>query len=144
MTRIRPMRQADAERVAALTTQLGYTVEPDELARRMADVRAHLDHELLVAVDAEDVAIGWIHVGRHVGLEVADQVVIHGLVVDEPLRSGGIGNELVAAAETWARSTGATTIIVRSRVERLRAHRFYERIGYGEVKRSHVLGKALR
>ncbi len=144
MTRIRPMRDADAERVAALTTQLGYPVAPDELARRMADVRAHHDHELLVAVDPEDVAIGWIHVGRHAGLEAADQVVIHGLVVDETHRSGGIGNELVDAAESWARSTGATTIIVRSRVERQRAHRFYERIGYVEVKRSHVLQKALR
>ncbi len=105
MTRIRPMREADADRVAALTTQLGYPVAPDELTRRLAEVRRHDDHELLVAVDPEDAAIGWIHVARHTGLEVADQAIIHGLVVDESARSGGIGNELVEAAEAWARST---------------------------------------
>lgn len=143
MTRIRPMREADAARVAALTTQLGYPVAPDELASRLAEVRTHDDHELLVAVDPDDAAIGWIHVGRHAGLEVADLAIIHGLVVDETLRSGGIGNELVDAAEAWARSTGATTIIVRSRVARQRAHRFYERIGYVEVKVSHTFSKPL-
>ena len=143
MTRIRPMREADADRVAALTTQLGYPVAPDELTRRLAEVRTHDDHELLVAVDPEDAAIGWIHVARHAGLEVADQAIIHGLVVDESARSGGIGNELVEAAEAWARSSGATTIIVRSRAARRRAHRFYERIGYVEVKVSHTFSKSL-
>jgi GNAT superfamily N-acetyltransferase len=143
MTRIRPMRDADATRVATLTTQLGYPVTPDELARRLAEVRTHDDHELLVAVDADDAVIGWIHVGRHPGLEAADLAIIHGLVVDEPARSAGIGNELVDAAEAWARSCGATTIIVRSRSTRPRAHRFYERIGYVEVKVSHVFEKRL-
>jgi GNAT superfamily N-acetyltransferase len=143
MTRIRPMREADAARVAALTTQLGYPVAHDELARRLAEVRTHDDHELLVAVDPEDAAIGWIHVGRHPGLEASDLAIIHGLVVDESARSGGIGNALVDAAEAWARSTGATTILVRSRAARQRAHRFYERIGYVEVKVSHVFEKRL-
>ena len=40
MSRIRPMREADAVRVAALTTQLGYPVAPDELARRLSGVAA--------------------------------------------------------------------------------------------------------
>jgi GNAT superfamily N-acetyltransferase len=143
MTRIRPMRDADATRVAALTTQLGYPVTPDELARRLAEVRTHDDHELLVAVDPEDAPIGWIHVGRHAGLEVAHLAIIHGLVVDESARSGGTGNALVDAAENWARACGATTIVVRSRSTRQRAHRFYERIGYVEVKVSHVFEKPL-
>ena len=143
MTRIRPMRDADAPRVATLTTQLGYAVAPDELARRLAEVRTHHDHELLVAVDQSDAAIGWIHVARHAGLEVAHLAIIHGLVVDEPARSAGIGNGLVDAAEAWARSAGATTIIVRTRSTRQRAHRFYERVGYVEVKVSHVFEKRL-
>ena len=80
---------------------------------------------------------------REARLRSTDLAIIHGLVVDETLRSGGIGNELVDAAEAWARSTGATTIIVRSRVARQRAHRFYERIGYVEVKVSHTFSKPL-
>jgi GNAT superfamily N-acetyltransferase len=144
MTRIRPMRDADGARVASLTTQLGYPVATDELARRMADVRAHDDdHELLVAVDSDDAAVGWIHVALHPSLEVAGLAIIHGLVVDEPARSTGIGAALVEAAEAWARSSGATSILVRSRSTRGEAHRFYERIGYVEVKISHVFEKPL-
>ena len=144
MTRIRSMRDADAASVASLTTQLGYPVATVELARRMADVRTHVDdHELLVAVDSDDAAIGWIHVAMHPGLEVAGLAVIHGLVVDESARSAGIGAALVEAAEGWARSSGAKTILVRSRRARERAHRFYERIGYVEVKISHGFEKRL-
>lgn len=144
MTRIRPMRAADAPRVAVLTTQLGYPVAGAELARRMADIRGHDDHELLVAVDGEDAPIGWIHVARQPALEASELAVINGLVVDESARSGGIGHALVDAAEAWARACGASRIVVRSRSTRQRAHRFYERIGYSEVKRSHVFEKPLR
>ena len=143
MTRIRPMRDTDAARVAALTTQLGYPVTAEELARRLAGVRTHHGHELLVAVDREDRAIGWIHVARHPTLESSEVAVIHGLVVDESARSGGIGRALVDAAEAWSREHGATSIIVRSRSTRRRAHRFYQKIGYREVKRSHVFEKPL-
>jgi len=36
-----------------------------------------------------------------------------------------------------------TTMVVRSRVARERAHRFYEREGYALVKTSHVFEKPL-
>ena len=60
-------------------------------------------------------------------LEHSDLAAIDGLVVDEDERSAGIGAELVAAGEAWARERGATAMTVRSRSTRERAHRFYER-----------------
>lgn len=141
--RIRPMTASDAPRVAALTTQLGYPVDADELHTRLDDLRARTDDGLFVATDAGDVAIGWIHVARIALLEASDMAIILGLVVDEEARSTGIGAELAAVAEAWAREHGATAITVRSRSTRERAHRFYERIGYAEVKRSHVFEKPL-
>jgi GNAT superfamily N-acetyltransferase len=143
MTGIRPMSVTDAERAAQLTTQLGYPVDARTLRARFAAVRASAADEILVATDAEDAAIGWIHVARLALLEASDLACINGLVVDEAHRSDGIGAELVAAAEAWARDHGATSIMVRSRSARVRAHRFYERIGYVEVKRSHVFTKSL-
>ncbi len=143
MTRIRPMTAADAGRVAELTTQLGYPVDPETLTARLAEVRTMPADEVLVAVDDDDVPIGWIHVGRLALLEESDLACINGLVVDEDRRSGGIGDALVAAAEVWAREHVATTMVLRSRSSRMRAHRFYERIGYVEIKRSHVFGRPL-
>jgi GNAT superfamily N-acetyltransferase len=144
MTRIRPMTDADADRAAELTKQLGYPVDAATLRARLAEVRASDADEILVATDADDAAIGWVHVARLALLEASDLACINGLVVDEEHRSDGIGTALVEAAEAWARDHGATAIMVRSRSARVRAHRFYERVGYVEIKRSHVFEKSLR
>jgi GNAT superfamily N-acetyltransferase len=143
MTAIRPLAPADLAVAAALTTELGYPVASDELARRVAHLRAHSDHEVLVATDADDRPIGWIHVGRMPTLEASDAALIGGLVVAEGSRSSGVGTDLVAAAEAWAAAHGARRIVVRSRSTRERAHRFYERLGYAPVKVSHVFEKGL-
>ena len=143
MTGIRPMVEADAERAAELTTQLGYPVDAQALRARLAELLTSDADAVLVATDADDTAIAWVHVARLFLLEASGLACIHGLVVDERHRSDGIGAALVAAAERWARDRGATAILVRSRSTRERAHRFYERIGYVEVKRSHVFEKPL-
>jgi GNAT superfamily N-acetyltransferase len=140
---IRAAAMTDASELADLTTQLGYPVEADELRRRLGRIASRPDDVVLVAVDADDSAIGWIHVAMLALLEHSDYASINGLVVDESERGAGIGQALVAAGEAWARRQGATEITVRSRSTRERAHRFYERIGYEEIKRSHVFGKPL-
>lgn len=138
------MRLADAAAVAELTTQLGYPVEADELGRRMAGILEEAsDAALLVAVDASDVVIGWIHVERLRLLELSPTANVSGLVVDEQRRSAGIGAVLLAAAEDWARERGIGAIQVRSRTTREAAHRFYEREGYRRVKTSFMFQKTL-
>lgn len=52
------------------------------------------------------------------------------MVVDETLRSRGIGAELVAAAERALAAQGCYMVEVTSHVRRTDAHRFYERLGY--------------
>ncbi len=137
------MRAADAARVADLTTQLGYPVAAGEIGRRFAHLESTGSDVVLVAVDEGDEAVAWIHVGRFPSLEASEMALIGGLVVDERQRSAGIGAGLVAAAEEWAREHGAGTLLVRSRSTRERAHQFYLRLGYSEVKRSHVFEKPL-
>jgi GNAT superfamily N-acetyltransferase len=142
-TALRPMRADDAEVVADLTSQLGYPVAATELASRAAEIRARTDEEIIVATDESDRPIGWIHVGRLAILEASATAIIHGLVVDGAHRSSGTGAALVDAAEAWAREHGATAMVVYSRSTRERAHRFYERVGYVEIKRSHVFSRSL-
>jgi GNAT superfamily N-acetyltransferase len=101
------------------------------------------EHTLLVAVDARDLPIGWIHVERLDTLETPPMVGIAGLVVGDGSRSEGIGSALLAAGEAWARDQGLGVMQVRSRTTRERAHRFYERAGYERVKTSAVFRKPL-
>jgi ribosomal protein S18 acetylase RimI-like enzyme len=141
-----PIREAatqDAPQLAELTTQLGYPVKADAMRARLERLVGRSDDVVLVAVDGHDAPIGWIHVAMLALLEHSDYASINGLVVDEAHRSRGIGQALVAAAEAWARDRGAAQLTVRSRSTRQRAHRFYERLGYAQVKLSHVFAKPL-
>lgn len=142
--RIRPMRAEDADAVADLTTQLGYPVEAEAERERIIDIlHDPSDHAALVAVDDDDLAIGWIHVERLRHLGTDHEACLMGLVVDESHRSAGVGSALLAAAESWAEACGAVRVTVRSRVARERAHSFYQRHGYAIVKTSYVFRKAL-
>ena len=55
------------------------------------------------------------------------------MVVDEALRSRGIGAELVRAAEEALAEQGCYMVEVTSHVRRTEAHRFYERLGYAKT-----------
>lgn len=141
--RIRPMTAADAPLVADLTTQLGYPTGAEETAERLATLESRPDEHAALVAEEEDRAVGWVHVTIYTSLESGRVATLGGLVVDEAHRSGGIGAELLAAAEAWAREHGADRMVVRSRIARERAHRFYAREGYTLLKTSHVFEKRL-
>jgi GNAT superfamily N-acetyltransferase len=137
------MTAADAPHVADLTTQLGYPTTAAESAERLAALEARTDEHAAFVADQDGRAIGWVHVKLAVSLASSRTADIGGLVIDEAHRSSGIGAALLAAAEAWARDRGAETMVVRTRITRERAHRFYEREGYALAKTSHVFEKRL-
>ncbi len=139
---IRPAHPEDAPRLALLTGQLGYPAAPDAIAERLARLAAEVGQAVLVA-EADGVVVGWAQVGRGLSLESGEQAELVGLVVDEAHRSRGIGADLVAAAETWARERGLARLRVRSNVTREATHRFYLNLGFEEAKRQVVFRKPL-
>ena len=143
MTTIRTARTYDAPAIAELGTQLGYPATRQQIASRLAGIESEPASRVLVAENGEGDVVGWLHVVVRAQLTEEPCAEILGLVVDESCRGAGIGESLIRAAETWARSEGCTRLRVRSRVERERAHRFYERTGYERVKTQVVLAKAL-
>jgi GNAT superfamily N-acetyltransferase len=86
---------------------------------------------------------GWIQASTCDTLESGWRVEIIGLVVSATCRRTGIGRALVAAVEEWAKGTAATTIIVRSNVQRSDSHSFYPAIGYEKSKTQHLYKKTL-
>jgi GNAT superfamily N-acetyltransferase len=133
---------ADAPELARLSTQLGYPMTPQEAAERLAGLDGQIDHLLLVARRGNRAA-GWLQVSRTRIFETPDSAEIAGLVVDEAQRGRGIGPMLLRAAEDWARRSGCLALRVRSNVIRGRAHAFYVREGYGEIKQQKVFEKTL-
>ena len=105
------MTAADASVVAELTTQLGYPTGPAETTERISVLLARPDDHAALVAEEDGRAVGWVHVAIYTSLESGRVATIGGLVVDEGHRSSGIGAELLAAAEEWARENGAAKMV---------------------------------
>jgi GNAT superfamily N-acetyltransferase len=144
---LRRARLDDAPAIAALSDELGYPNEAGAIRSRLAAVDARADELVLVAETAGGESgasvTGWVHVFGAARLESDPYAEIGGLIVTERARGGGIGQALLAAAETWARTRGYHDMRVRSNVVRERAHAFYRRCGYASPKVQRVFVKPL-
>ncbi|MGH8456942.1 MAG: GNAT family N-acetyltransferase [Stenotrophobium sp.] len=140
--RIRHATLADVEALAAISTEFGYKPGTADLAERLQQLMALPDHAVFAAED-EGVVLGWGHARITRQIETPSYAELAALVVTQGRRSQGIGSTLVAAAEQWARGQGQASIRVRSNVIRERAHRFYLREGYAELKQQKTFVKTL-
>ena len=141
---IRRATPADLEALTALAAQLGYPSSSAEIEARLRRLSAHPDlHAVYVAETPPGAVVGWMHVFISARVESDPFAEIGGLVVDQQQRRAGVGEALVAAAETWARERGLATLRVRSNVVREHAHRFYERRGFEQIKQQAVFHKQL-
>ena len=126
---IRPAEPRDSEALARLIGQLGYAATASEVAARLAAMQA--EGRLVLVAELEGVAVGCLSTSvMRVLHRPAPVGRISMMVVDEALRSRGIGAELVRAAETALAAQGCYMVEVTSHARRTEAHRFYERLGY--------------
>jgi (aminoalkyl)phosphonate N-acetyltransferase len=140
---IRPIAAADAAAAAFLCGELGYPVSASVLEQRIRTIAVLPGHAVLVACLEDGRVAGWIDVSITHHLPAEPYGEIGGLVVSEDVRGQGIGRELLAAAERWISERGIGQALVRSRVVRERAHRFYLREGYSHTKTTAVFVKPL-
>jgi GNAT superfamily N-acetyltransferase len=134
---IRAMQPFDAAAVNRLSEQLGYPHPLSETEQRINHMLPDDNNHLLVALAAAGV-IGWMHVRKTFLLESGAFAEIAALVIDEQHRGKRAGERLVAAAKAWCVAEKISRLRVRSNVVRARAHRFYLRIGFRELKESKV------
>ncbi len=137
---IRDARPEDADAIAALIVALGYEVTAADVRRRLDRLAAGGGH-ILVAERGGVIGVlttssmQVLHRPRPVGR-------ISMMVVAERERGQGVGAALVAEAEKRLGEAGCGLVEVTSNARRLRAHAFYERLGYERT--SHRFAKQLR
>jgi ribosomal protein S18 acetylase RimI-like enzyme len=136
---LRDARPGEAAAIAALIASLGYEAEAAEIRRRLAAFgKAGLD----VVVAEKGGIVGVLTTGVTIVLHRPKPVGrISMLVVAEEVRGAGIGTALVAEAEKRLAAKGCGLVEVTSNRKRLRAHVFYERLGYERT--SYRFAKAL-
>ncbi len=140
---VRLAEPRDSDRIADLAGQLGYPCTGEEVRERLRQMQDANQYAVLVAELPTGQIAGWIglYVFRAVELETVAE--ISGLIVDEDVRSCGIGKVLLDAADEWAQGVGCHVISVRSNVKRDRAHQFYTNNGYEHIKTQKELRKKL-
>jgi GNAT superfamily N-acetyltransferase len=133
----------DAERIASLCTQLGFTVTNQQIEQRLAKIQNNNFHIVYVATLANEYVIGWTH--AHISDLIVRQTsaIIWGLFVEKDYRYNGIGRCLMQQIEQWASLAGCEYILLTSNIKRKEAHLFYEKIGYINIKQSLTFQKKL-
>lgn len=140
---VRAPRAEDFARMAELAGQLGYASTAAQVQARLAEMENSRDYTAFVAELPGGTIAGWIGLFIFRAVELDKCAEISGLIVDEAVRSAGVGKALLDAAEVWARTAGCGSIAVHSNIKRQRAHGFYMRNGYAWVKTQEFLRKPL-
>lgn len=139
---IRAAHTSDAREIARLTTQLGYDLTEEAAADRLSRIVRRDDQQFFVA-DSGGRAIGWVHVVFAEYVDAEAFVLIGGLVVDKGHRRVGVGRALMDRAENWASERGCSMVRLTSSATRTAAHRFYESLGYTNIKTQYSFIKPL-
>ncbi len=138
---VRTIAESDIPAATMLIGQLGYEMPQAELVRRLRAVLGNTEHRVWVYDDGGK-AVGLLHAFFRPALDKPPEVMVQALVIEASQRSKGVGEALMQVAEAFAREKGCTSVALYSRVDRDRAHRFYERLGYEKKLASAQLRKA--
>ena len=130
VTKIRSPETADASQIATLLAELGYPATSEEVVSRL-DRLEKTENALVLIAENETEVVGLVTCHLLATIHATPIVAwLTALVVHANHQGGGVGRELVAAVERWARDNGAVKISVTSGSHRAGAHEFYRRCGY--------------
>ncbi|MFY3790300.1 GNAT family N-acetyltransferase [Ureibacillus sp. MALMAid1270] len=124
----------DIEDLTILMEHLGYPTTIDNMKIRFSNIFSKSDYKTLIAL-IDDRVVGMIGLIKCLSYEMDGCYVrIGALVVHSDYQNKGIGKRLIEEAENFARSIGASGIVLNSgnRPERMKAHQFYKNQGYSD------------
>jgi GNAT superfamily N-acetyltransferase len=134
----------DSLAIATLVGELGYPASPGDIEARLSLLLGSDRYFIAVATESIAGLLGLVNAERRLNIESGTSYELTGLVVSANARRAGVGSALVAAAEAWALSHGASSLRVRSNVVRPEAHSFYAGRGYALQKTQHCYVRSFR
>jgi predicted N-acetyltransferase YhbS len=140
---VRAVSHEDAAAVVELTRQLGHEVSVERISEQIQRLSSCAASQVVFVACVGSEVVGWIEAAIAYHLQSVPYSLIGGLVVRDGMRSLGVGKRLCAEVEAWSREKGIAVVRVTSRITRERAHRFYLREGYEQIKTSAVFEKVL-
>jgi ribosomal protein S18 acetylase RimI-like enzyme len=131
--KIREGKLSDAAEIAALMCELGYETTTAEMESRLISILKDPRYKTLVALNNDRLCgmIGTLSASSYLHNDLNGRIIA--LVVSRELRRRGIGARLIAAAEKNFTQRGIPRVTLTTRVEREKAHQFYEKLGYART-----------
>ena len=139
---IRPAVRDDCSGITTMTKLLGYPSSEDKVCQILEMVIKHPDHQIFVAHGDDQVA-GYIHLVCSIRMGSEPFVEIAALFVHEVFQGKGVGSALIKAATNWAQEKDHRIIRIRSNIVRKKAHKFFMRNGFDNLKTQEVFLKKL-
>ncbi len=139
---IREAETTDLFALGELMNELGYDTTMDEMKTRFENIHNHKDYKTFIATNDTEI-LGMVGLSKNYAYEQNGIYVrVLALVTRSKFRQKGIGKKLMDVAEDWARTIGASTILLNcgNREEREIAQLFYKKIGY-QIKSSGFIKK---
>ena len=137
---VRPAQKEDCSEITHLTNQLGYPSTLEKICEIMDLVLAHNDHQVFIA-EKENTIVGYIHLIQSMRIGSNPFVEIAAFIIDESLRSIGVGSSLIRESERWTSGLGIKDIRIRSNIIRQEAHNFFQKRGFQNIKTQEVFLK---
>lgn len=139
MSKIRTATKNDLQNLLALRSAL-WPEQTDEENRidTMRVLNSPDKISLFVSKNAQDDLLGFIEVGLRSyaeGCETSPVGYIEGWYVVDKARRQGIGEQLVRAAEDWARAKGCTEMASDAVIDNHLSHTAHQHLGYEIVER---------
>jgi len=132
---IRKAKQQDASQIRTLLEQLGYPTADGLIESKLNLMLDHPDERLFV-YEEDDLLLSVmsLHFVPQLAL-TGDFAFISYFVVDENVRSKGIGKAMEEHCTQLSIQRGCEKIQVHCNIRRTKAHQFYERQGFQESKK---------
>jgi aminoglycoside 6'-N-acetyltransferase I len=143
---VRPAQPADLDQLAAMCEALWPSASAEEHAQELrlllggkAALVLRMPITILVAEGSDGRLIGFVQVDLRSHADGCDPLqpvgYLEGWYVTKDQRQGGVGKELLAGAEEWARSHGCVEMASDALIDNQQSQRAHEALGYEVVDR---------
>lgn len=142
---IRTVQPSDASAIASICeTAMRYETSAELIERRISELADDAGYLIAVFEDDETGEVqAFMQAERYRLVYGSDGWDLIVLGVKPEHQGRGIGKQMLAAFEEHARQDGASFVRLNSRVERTKAHGFYEHLGYTHKKTQKYFFKQL-
>ncbi len=143
---IRPLNETDLNEWLRLRKILWDRTPEDDHQAEMVDIVEHPDSQQVFVAEHDGRLVGFLEVSIRPFVEdcLSDNVgYLEGWFVEAEFRNQGIGRELVASAENWARQKGLIEMASDAEIGNETSLAAHRSLGYAETSRLVHLRKEL-